>query len=1327
MFASLLKNYLKKLVNLSGSNRALVLLKLSKENDLDLHSADYLVNASSFALIEQLIAGKAKIAVATRLDSRDAFANRIARQLQKINRKDQFLFEESGTKDLYVGWPFARGLFSDGTPCRCPLLFFPVEIREEENNWFMFPRESETVSINKSFLLAWSHYNQLPLSEELFEASLEGFSNDAKEFRTQLYGLLKDNGMELDFNSELFVDKLLPFRDFDSVEFSREMEVGCIKLYSEAVLGIFPQASSYLVPDYEQLLANSVYSTADDFFLGKIDDASLGKETIVKEADIHTPLLLDASQEYALRQVKQGNSIVVQGPPGTGKSQLICNLVADFISRGKKVLVVCQKRAALDVVYHRLEEEVGIPHFLALVHDFKADRGAIYEKVALQIGKVDEYKRDNGALDTIFLERNYLHACKRIDHATAELEQLKQALFDINECGISIKELYLSTRVDLPYMSGVEGFYKHFSYEQLESFNERLKFLLPYALEFDKPSHAWYMRKSFKAYATKEKSDLGVGLGAINRFRETIAVVSLKFNMTIPEFWELRRHLPLLLEISEKAQNPVFYQHFQKYILTSEVEARLAKWHKRLNRFEEELVGLSDKRLVSNVHVERLPHYFEMVGKASQLLGSFAGSVVWKWFFKERKEIQALLRDNQLEETHNGVKELLERLHSTKRFFLIKEELIKSKEFEIDQEENVTSYLEALEQIRRALFSTEHWLMAHRELPFPIVFKKLSHQEFLQIIATLQGTITKVEQAYVSHLTYFQEEHLHVLFAQDNFVYQALQELDSAFESIAEYDKAKESLSYYENMALQSMLRYMWENEDAANSLQAAEVLELFNNSLRRAWIEHIENRFPVLRVVSTATIELLEQELNVAMREKRNLSKELLLLKLREALYRDEEFNRLGNRTTFRDLHHQVVKKKKIWPLRKVVMAFHEELFRLLPCWLASPETVSALFPMEPLFDLVIFDESSQCFAEKGIPSIARGKQVVIAGDSKQLQPSDLYKVRFSGEGEDLPESEIDSLLDLGGRYFPSTMLTEHYRSRSLDLIDFSNTHFYKGKLQLLPHSNTFEKEYRGIVFIKSDGFLEQQCNRIEADRVVSLCLELFVKHPEKSIGVIAFNVHQQHLILDLLEEKMMTERKTLPPLFFVKNIENIQGDERDIVVFSIGYAPDRSGRFLHSFGSLNQEGGENRLNVAVTRAREKIFVVSSIFPQQLKVENAVNQGPRLLKKYLEYALEVSEGRFSPTLHPSKVFRGDWFLKTKLKQRSPFLSEEIPFADLVQINRQGQYEKLILTDDDKLYDAHSVKGVFAYLPTTLHAKNWKFERKWSRNEFNSIGLRDNV
>lgn len=440
--------------------------------------------------------------------------------------------------------------------------------------------------------------------------------------------------------------------------------------------------------------------------------------------------------------------------------------------------------------------------------------------------------------------------------------------------------------------------------------------------------------------------------------------------------------------------------------------------------------------------------------------------------------------------------------------------------------------------------------------------------------------------------------------------------------------------------------------------------------------------------------------------------------MQLREQTYKNVEFNRLQNRTTYRDLQHQVTKKRKIWPVRKLMEQHSDEVFRLVPCWMASPETVSAVFPLtKGLFDLVIFDEASQCYAEYGVPAIYRAKQTVVVGDSKQLTPYDLYRIRYESETEEEnPAFEVESLLDLAKQYLPEALLQGHYRSRSLDLIDFSNQYFYKNKLQFLPDFEDINTSESSIQYIKVAGVWENNRNQIEAEKVAELLLEIVQKYPQSSVGVVTFNQPQQQLIENI---SPLGAASVAVKGLFVKNIENVQGDERDIIIFSVGYASDVRGKLRAQFGSLNAQGGENRLNVAVTRARHKVYVVTSILPEQLQVEESLHPGPKLLKKYLQYALDVSEGRYKPKAFVSELYRSEWLLKQQMMEKSDALTNhkltiELPFADLT-IKDGGFYESVILTDDDLYQEAISVKESHAYLPLLLLSKGWRFERVWSR------------
>jgi hypothetical protein len=304
---------------------------------------------------------------------------------------------------------------------------------------------------------------------------------------------------------------------------------------------------------------------------------------------------------------------------------------------------------------------------------------------------------------------------------------------------------------------------------------------------------------------------------------------------------------------------------------------------------------------------------------------------------------------------------------------------------------------------------------------------------------------------------------------------------------------------------------------------------------------------------------------------------------------------------------------------------------------------------------------------------------------------------------------------LDLGKQYLPEEQLKGHYRSKSLELIAFSNEHFYQNKLKMIPDYREFMQGQSAIQYIKVDGMWHKNTNQEEALKVVQLVKGLLASG-KNDIGIITFNFKQQQLIQDLLDLLEIN----LPQNLFVKNIENVQGDERDIIIFSVGYAPNPQGKFRVQFGLLNQQGGENRLNVAVSRAREQIILVSSILPHQLKVEETKNKGAKLLKKYLQYAYQISEGKQENQLESEQNQSLNWYLKQQIIEKYSNskleIEQNLTFADLA-IKNQGKI-KLIRTDDDKYFSALSQKESHVYLPALLKSKNWEFIDLYSRNHW---------
>jgi hypothetical protein len=408
-------------------------------------------------------------------------------------------------------------------------------------------------------------------------------------------------------------------------------------------------------------------------------------------------------------------------------------------------------------------------------------------------------------------------------------------------------------------------------------------------------------------------------------------------------------------------------------------------------------------------------------------------------------------------------------------------------------------------------------------------------------------------------------------------------------------------------------------------------------------------------------------------------------------------------------------------------------------------------------MFDLVIFDEASQVFIESTVPAIYRGKNIVVAGDSKQLRPSATFMKRYMGADPDAQEDysvqaalEVESLLDLAIARYDSANLTYHYRSRHSELIDFSNSAFYSGGLRVAPNVSGNRKN-KAIERYKVPGKWIGRKNTAEAEKVVALLRNILATRKEnESVGIITFNSDQQTCIQDAIDRLARADKEFRGAVaaermrfdngedtsLFIKNLENVQGDERDIIIFSIGYAPNELGRVYTNFGALSSEGGENRLNVAITRAKSKIIVVTSIEPEELRVEGSKNLGPKLLRQYLTYVRAVSEGDDKSAesilveLDPSEKKSANAItdmvgVEFQIKERLEKLGYTVHVGLGNKNNRitlavyDPELDKYLVgveLDRDAYESSDSSMERDVYKPRFLEARGWTLLRVWCRD-----------
>lgn len=338
--------------------------------------------------------------------------------------------------------------------------------------------------------------------------------------------------------------------------------------------------------------------------------------------------------------------------------------------------------------------------------------------------------------------------------------------------------------------------------------------------------------------------------------------------------------------------------------------------------------------------------------------------------------------------------------------------------------------------------------------------------------------------------------------------------------------------------------------------------------------------------------------------------------------------------------LKRELNKQRRLMPLRKLFVAIPNLVTSLRPCFMMSPLSVSVFLEAKSYcFDMVIFDEASQVHTEDAIGAIMRGKQVIIVGDTQQLPPTNFFSASYNDEDFD-EESDDDTAKDVGAyesildesmTVLPERSLRWHYRSRHEHLIAFSNIKIYNNRLITFPSSSDSVPD-EGVEYVYlPDGTYDRggkKSNVTEAQKVADLVFEHIKKYPQRSLGVVTFSEAQQNAVDAAIRQKRLHNveyesyfNEDRNDAFFVKNLENVQGDERDTVIFSIGYAKDKRGIMSMNFGPLSREGGYRRLNVAITRAKHNIKLVGSILPTDIDVEKVTSKGVKMLRSYIEFA----------------------------------------------------------------------------------------------------------
>lgn len=1207
----------RKLTNLSSANPMLWMGKVKTDVQLDLKLFEETDGSSAWSILESAISDSKKIKLSAVHDPRNGTENKISHKLNRLTKIRKLVLQERGVDDLFIAWPFVLGQWQDGSWVRTPFLFIPVDLVSEQNFWKLKP-EIKKAFINPAFLLAYAHFSGRPLEHDLFEKEIDLEATDGTSFLTALYHLIQSSGINVNFNSALFEKQLDTFGSIRKADLPSGFQPGVLKLEPHAVLGLFTLSDSLLIPDFD-FLENQDIPIQDIFIKEEIPS-----NPSLKEKNFFLPLKADGSQEECLQFIRSGKSLVVQGPPGTGKSQLISNLLADAAAAGKSVLLVCQKKVALEVVHRRLTE-IGMDQHVALWADYKRDLTPVYEQLARQIDDLEDAEFRNKSLDTVLLERRFLQNGQDTERIVRHLEEWKSAMFDESVAGISWVELLadetpsddslLTTNYPFGALRKEEWgpflFWFERHWDEIKA-GRKPGTLLAGRSNWLSKGKEWF--QSIPPKVREVSSFLSDQKGRLEKRSFQWSGDSITESM-------LQIHSAVEFIHFDLPSGWTGCKEFMEMIPSGQLFAEGAL--ECLEREASEILELlsilqnwPDGMPVTKQDLEQVQQwYFRFEGTAQSGVLFALQSVLNKEAAQYRKIRKLHSIAGHLPET------LGNRILAALRLFQIGENSLafRSVSFSDSDRNSMETRLQNFRIAIPLLKNLRNWFI-------------LSSQFFsdgaILTISNLEETARIFHQnkpAWLQAMTFLTD-----LFPDKVVFQQVLNEPEILPDWLKENEPAILAADYtlLEAPEMWSGMTLELLKLDVLQSAHAEKIVQILHANWVQSRIRELRLKFPVLQYSETLfekDIRFLQQLIE----DRLLVSTDLVKIRLEENSNKDIQRNRLQNRVSYRGLYHQVTKKRMRLPMRTLWESFGKEILKLIPCWLATPESVSATWPMDMQFDIVVFDEASQCFAEKGIPSAFRGKQLVVIGDDKQLPPNQLFSSRWEEE-TDVGDyySEHDSFLDLAKQFLPQKILRGHYRSHYPELIRFSNQHFYQGKLEMIPFPETLSQRSSQLIFTKTDGLWDNHQNRQEAELVAGEVIKFYKRNPTENLGVITFNARQQALIEEMTEHEATHSGLVLPDSFFVKNIENVQGDERDHIWFSIAYAPTESGKVISQYGSLSQEGGENRLNVAITRARKSVRVFSTFLPGEFPVADSAGRGPVLLKKYLEYVYQCSQSQ---------------------------------------------------------------------------------------------------
>lgn len=1021
---------------------------------------------------------------------------------------------------------------------------------------------------------------------------------------------------------------------------------------TQVTLANFNYRKMSLVRDYAQLL--------DDPAPNPSFDRIFSIEPRALEAGLPPPLppteqwnvvAADATQNTAVRLARTQGSFIIQGPPGTGKSQTITNLIADFAGRGKRVLFVCEKRAALDVVFHRLKQS-GLDSLCCLIHDSQADKKAY---IADLRGCYENWVAQPPASEALAARRAQLTDAMATQQASidafeaalagspAELGATVRSLLRRLAKSPIVAELSHAWRERLPSLAAWDQ--QHELVQRLHrAMRERFGLDALAAHPFSRLAAAVVADE--QAYGRLEK--------LCQKAEALLDTLEPSFDATLQQALCDATDSQWLLDTGIASHISLLDHGSTQYAGLTTVRNTLASHEQALAKAQEATANWRDKLTPGDTIA------------ALDLAGRLEGSLL-RWlqpaWWRMRGEMQRRydFSRHAVRPNYRQVLEALAAEHAAQAKLAVFAAASQQQYGVSDMQ----PFLRALEDIEQRL--------AKPDGPSALVARLSQSADPLASArseALSRQALASLAQSVGHDLVLETGMRLGELAELLRDLREALDDLPDLLPLLRAVHSADPACT-----AILQGLNF------APHALDALVADEAFRRILR---VDPVLARFngaalaQSVHAMSSLQRELLALNAQVVQSTQHARFSEHVRVSATSATQLDDDakaFKKLYA-TGRRELEHEFGKSMRHRSIRDLSddetgLVVND----LKPIWLMSPLSVSDTLPLSAdLFDVVIFDEASQIPTEEAVPALCRARQVVVVGDEMQLPPTSFFSAG-AGEGEDeiLVEEggeriainlDADSLLNQAARNLPATLLAWHYRSRHESLISFSNAAFYEGRLVTIPDrlleqesvlaaARRSEDDGVGVAAAEAlmarpvsfhqvaDGVYSGRRNEAEARYIAHTVREMLRRETGMSLGIVAFSEAQQGAIesaLEALAEEdadfaMRLEREYVREDddqfngLFVKNLENVQGDERDVIILSICYAPGPDGKMLMNFGPINQRGGEKRLNVIFSRARHRMAVVSTIHAEA--ITNVHNDGAAALRSFLQFAQASAVGQF--------------------------------------------------------------------------------------------------